>query len=149
MRTMSKLALLAGAAVGATAARRSTRHHDDEDENRWLAVTVNRTADEIATAELAAPLAELGDRVEIQVRAAGGDKGTELMARLREPGDTSLAARMAGTDPRQEVRSALREAKALLETGEVLQPEPSSTHPGPGGRFVQLASRRAGGEGRL
>jgi hypothetical protein len=148
MRTMSKLALLAGAAVGATAARRSTRHHD-EDENRWLAVTVNRPADEIATAELAAPLAKLGDRVEIQVRAAGGDKGTELMARLREPGDTSLAARMAGTDPRQEVRLALREAKALLETGEVLQSEPSSTHPGLGGKLVQLASKRAGGEGRL
>lgn len=148
MRTMSKLALLAGAAAGVTAARRNARQHGD-DENRWLAVTVNRPADEIGTADLAEPLARLGDRIEVQIRAAGGDKGTELMARPREPGNTSTAARVAGTDPRQEVRLALRQAKALLETGEVLQSEPPSTHPGPGGKLVQLASRRAGGEGRL
>lgn len=148
MRTMSKLALLAGAAVGVTAARRNARA-DGADENRWLAVTVNRPADDIDLASLAEPLARLGDRIEVQVRAASGDKGTELMARLREPGATGVVARVAGTDPRQEVRLALRQAKALLETGEVLEPEPSSAHPGPGGRLVRLASRRAGGEGRL
>lgn len=147
---MSKLAILAGAAVGVTAARRSpgVRRRGD-DVNRWLAVTVNRPIGEVEEAGLPAPLAELGDRVEVRVRPAGGDKGTELAARLREPGPTGVVARVAGQDPRQEVRLALRHAKSLLETGEVLQPDPPSTHPGPGGKVVARASRLAGGEGRL
>lgn len=150
MRTMSKLALLAGAAAGLTAARRTaSATQRGEDAHLWLAVTVNRPADEIDRAGLPEPLAKLGDRVEVLVRPAGGDKGTELSARLREPGATGVAERLAGLDPRQEVRLALRQAKSLLETGEVLEPEPSSTHPGPGGKLVQVASRRAGGEGRL
>jgi hypothetical protein len=147
---MGKLALLAGAAVGVTAARRAsgTEQHGD-DENRWLLVTVNRPFDELDQASPPAPLAELGDRVELRVQPAGGDKGTELGARLRDPGPSNAAARLAGQDPRQEVRRALRAAKSLLETGDVLQPEPPSTHPGPGGKLVQRASRLAGGEGRL
>jgi hypothetical protein len=150
MRTMGKLALLAGAAAGVTAARRvSGTTQQGDDENRWLAVTVNRPFDEIDRADLPGPLGELGDRVEVRVQPASGDKGTELTARLREPGPSGVAARLAGQDPRQEVRVALRAAKSLLETGDVLRPEPSATHPGPGGKLVQLASRRAGGEGRL
>ncbi|MFL6125359.1 hypothetical protein [Actinophytocola sp.] len=147
---MGKLALLAGAAAGVTAATRasSARQHR-ADENRWLAVTVNRPFDEVDPAGLPAPLVELGDRIETRVRPASGDKGTELAARLREPGPSGVVARVAGQDPRQDVRSALRAAKSLLETGDVLRPDPPSTHPGPGGRLVELASRRAGGEGRL
>ncbi|CAL9672862.1 hypothetical protein SUDANB105_07643 [Streptomyces sp. enrichment culture] len=60
------------------------------------------------------------------------------------------SARLADADPRQDLRRALREAKALLEAGEVLQPDtPPTTHDTPGGKLMGLLSRRAGGEGVL
>jgi hypothetical protein len=102
-----------------------------------------------------APLAELGDLVEVEVRPAPGGKGTELRARLRSPeptGVASTAARLSGDDPRQRVRIALREAKQLIEVGEVLRVDPTphgrrtST---PTGAIVEAATKRAGGEGVL
>ena len=101
------------------------------------------------------PLAELGDLVEVEVRPAPGDKGSELRARLRSPeptGAASAAARLSGDDPRQQVRVALREAKQLIEVGEVLRVDPaphgrrSST---PVGAVVERATERAAGEGLL
>lgn len=153
VRTMSKLALLVGAAAGVTAVRRASGSRQPDVE-RWFAVTVNRPCEEIdkadlPEADLPEPLAKFGDRIEVRMLPASGGKGTELAVRLREPGPAGLPARLAGQDPSQELRLALRQAKSLLETGEVLRPDPSSTHPGPGGRLVRAASRRAGGEGRL
>jgi hypothetical protein len=151
MRTMSKAALSALAVAGVTAARRiSSRSagRRGDDGGRWLSVTVYRPVEEIRN-RLPEPIDELGERVEVRVRPASGDKGTEVAARLREPGPSGPVARLTGRDPRQEVREALRRAKSLLETGDVLRPDSPSTHPGPGGKLVQLASSRAGGEGRL
>jgi hypothetical protein len=105
--------------------------------------------------QLPGPLAELGDLVEVQVRAAPGGKGSELRARLRTPepsGMASAATRSSGDDPRQRVRAALREAKQVIEVGEVLRVDPtphgrrSAT---PTGAIVEAATRRAGGEGVL
>ena len=101
------------------------------------------------------PLAVLGDLVEVEVRAAPGDKGSELRARLRAPepsGLRSTFARLSGKDPRQQVRSALRQAKQLIEVGEVLQVDPAPhgrRSANPAGKLVELASKRAGGEGVL
>ncbi|MGY1787652.1 hypothetical protein [Geodermatophilus sp. SYSU D00698] len=81
---------------------------------RWRAVTVLREPGEVSAA-LPAPLAALGDRVEVRTTPAPGDRGTELAARFR------------GTPTEDEVgelRAALRESKALLEVGEVLRMEP-------------------------
>src|SRR5918912_2440089 len=50
----------------------------------WLAVTVLRETSDIDTAQLPAPLAEFGDRIEVRVRPAADGKGTELAARLRD-----------------------------------------------------------------
>jgi hypothetical protein len=45
---------------------------------------------------------------------------------------------------------ALRKAKSLIETGDVIQPDtPPSTHPGPVGRVLQVITRKSRGEGRL
>jgi len=102
-----------------------------------------------------APLAELGDLVEVAVRQAPGGKGSELRARLRssEPsGVPSAAARVSGDDPRQRVRAALREAKQLIEVGEVLRVDPNPhgrRTPTPTGAIVEAATKRAGGEGLL
>ncbi|HEV7899100.1 MAG TPA: hypothetical protein VGP31_14795 [Planosporangium sp.] len=120
---------------------------------RWHVVTVNRPPEEVAPGgRLPEPLAKLGDEVEVQVNRAVGNRGTALAARLRhEPtGVVGAAARIAGTDPRQAVRIALRESKMLLETGEILQPEKLGTvKPTLTGKPLDLVISRARGEGRL
>jgi hypothetical protein len=162
-RTMELAARVAGAA-GEAVVRRATEYlhtvgdgHPAEDQTamRWRVVTINASAEQICPGgNLPAPLAELGDQIEWTLRPAPGDKGTELAARFRsmpEPaGITGTAARVAGTDPRQKLREALRNSKMLVETGEILQPDrPGSSHPSPLGLPIRLAVRRARGEGRL
>ncbi|MGC3000631.1 hypothetical protein ACPF8X_20295 [Streptomyces sp. G35A] len=147
------------AAAGATAAaavivrrRRAARPASDS-ADRWLTVTINCAPADIQPEKLPSPLREYGERIETRIRPAPGDRGTELAVRLTEsppPSAHSLPARLAGDDPRQDLRRALREAKALLETGEVMLPDaPPTTHETPGGKLVGLLSRRAGGEGVL
>ncbi|MFE9676713.1 hypothetical protein ACFYO5_21620 [Streptomyces sp. NPDC006259] len=140
--------LTAGAAV---LVRRSTaRPADPAAADRWLTVTINRGPGDIHPDKLPAPLQEYGDRIETRIRPAPGDRGTELAVRLKDRPSVSAPARLAGQDPRQDLRHALREAKALLEAGEVLRPDaPPTTHDTPGGKLVGLLTRRAGGEGVL
>jgi hypothetical protein len=81
----------------------------------------------------------LSSDIEVRIRPAAGDKGTELLAR---PTNERVSA--------GDVRSALRQAKSLLETGMVLSADaPPSTHPGPAGRLLRTLVRRANKEGRL
>lgn len=92
----------------------------------WLAVTVLREPSDLDTHQLPAPLAELGDRVEVRVRPAAGGKGTELAARLRDrPAPASAPSRLGGRDPEAGLRSALRRAKQVYEVGEVLAVDPA------------------------
>lgn len=127
-----------------------------ESEERWLVVTIDRPVEEVAPGgHLPQPLVELGDRIEVELRPAPGDRGTELAARSREPvpsGVGAAAATIKGDDPRQAVRSALRQSKQLVEVGEVmrLDPAPHGSRPAtPGGKLVELAASRSGGEGVL
>ncbi|KDN22486.1 hypothetical protein [Amycolatopsis rifamycinica] len=140
---------VAGIAAGTAAARRKPAEPD-----RWLGVTVNLPPDEVERdPRLREAFAELAEDAETRVRPAPGGHGTELAARPRRPAGSGLsgaARRLAGRDPRQPVRSALRDVKSLLETGEVLRTDPPTTgKPTPGGLVLRLATRRAGGEGRL
>ncbi|MEU0911235.1 hypothetical protein ACH4KU_06680 [Streptomyces althioticus] len=145
------------AAVGVAAARKAgaaAHGGDDRAGDRWLTVTVNRPEEDVRRdGKLPEPLERLGDRIDVRTRPAPGDRGTELAARLKEPtppAAASVPARLAGQDPRQDVRRALREAKALLEAGEIMLPDtPPTTRSTPGGRIVGLFSRRSGGEGVL
>jgi hypothetical protein len=112
---------------------------------RWLGVTVLRAPEEVAVSgpDAPEPLRRLGTAVELRVKPAPGDRGAELYAR-------PLATGTADSDRRRELRAALREAKALLETGEVVRPSgPSTTRPGPAGRVLAAVDRAAQGEGRL
>ncbi|AIS02097.1 hypothetical protein [Streptomyces glaucescens] len=145
---------VAGAAAVGVHRARSRTSGDDRTRDRWLTVTVNRPAEEVRPGgQLPPPLRPFDDRIEVDVRPAPGDRGTELAVRLKQPpgaARTSLPGRLAGQDPRQELRLALREAKALLEAGEVLHPDtPSTTRETPGGKLVGLLVRRSGGEGVL
>jgi hypothetical protein len=91
----------------------------------WLAVTVFREPSDVDTAQLPAPLAEFGDRIEVRVRPATGGKGTELAARLRDRPSSGALSRISGNDPQADLRSALRRAKQLIEVGEVLAVDPA------------------------
>ena len=91
----------------------------------WLAVTVFREPSDVDTAQLPAPLAEFGDRIEVRVRPATGGKGTELAARLRDRPSSGALSRISGSDPQADLRSALRRAKQLIEVGEVLAVDPA------------------------
>ncbi|WP_206793689.1 hypothetical protein [Amycolatopsis sp. MtRt-6] len=136
---------VAGIAAGTAAARRKSPAPD-----RWLGVTVNLPPDEVENdPRLREAFAELAEDAETRVRPAPGGRGTELAARPRQPA-SGVVGRLAGRDPRQPVRSALRDVKSLLETGEVIRTDaPTTGRPTPGGMLVRLATRRAGGEGRL
>lgn len=122
----------------------------DGTDARWRTVTVKRPPEEVAPGgRLPEPLAMLGDTVETSVRPAPGGKGTELAARLRVPvpaGAGGVVAEVSGEDPRQEIRSALRQAKQLLEVGEVLsidgQPA-GKRSPTPSGKLIETAAQRS------
>jgi hypothetical protein len=87
---------------------------------------VVREPSEVDTAQLPAPLAEFGNRIEARVRPAPGGKGTELAVRLRDrPSSGSALTRLNGSDPQADLRSALRRAKQLIEVGEVLAVDPA------------------------
>ncbi|GAA0250383.1 hypothetical protein [Cryptosporangium japonicum] len=143
------------AAVGVTgwAARRVlTRRaaRNSSVPNRWRFVTVNVSPDRVTP--YPEPLRSLGPDAEIVVRPAPGGKGTEIGVRLAEgepTGAKAAAQRFAGTDPRQAVRAALRDAKQLLEVGEVLSPDrPGTTEKTLTGKPLELAIAHAKGEGR-
>jgi hypothetical protein len=143
-------AVTAGAVGGLVAVRRARRSGKAVPE--WLGVTVLAAPDEIAPdGELPAPLRELGDAVEVRMQPAPGDRGTELYARRTDGAQAGAKpARLTGNDPLAPLRQALREAKSLVECGEVVRADaPSTTHPGPLGRLQAAVNRRAQGAGRL
>lgn len=152
-RLIRTVLAVAALATGVEVLRRAAARRSGTD-HRWLAVTVNRPLEHVQQdPRVPEAFRDLGPEVETRLRPAPGDKGTEIAARLREPEPTGagqFAARLSGADPRQHVRRALREIKSCLETGEVLLPdEPTSAPRTPGGHLVDLATRRAGGEGVL
>jgi hypothetical protein len=131
--------LLTGA--GVAAAWWSSRRRQPEEAR--LVVTVNRPPSEVkADGRLPEPLERVGDSAAFEVRPAPGGRGTEIEARLSEtPAQGGALARLAGDDPRQPVRRALREAKSLLETGEVVRAdEPSTTRSTPMGTGSVIVS---------
>lgn len=117
-RTVGALALV-GVATTALVRRRSrgpSAGTSGRARSGWLAVTVNRAVDDVLPGvALPAPLAALGDTIDVEVRPAPGDKGSELRARQR-PGTPDATGR---------IRAALREAKQLIEVGEVLRVDPT------------------------
>ncbi|HEU5161174.1 MAG TPA: hypothetical protein VFU43_29535 [Streptosporangiaceae bacterium] len=123
--------------------------------NRWLSVTIACPPERLSEpGGLPEPITRLERDAEVRIQAAPGGRGTELGLRLREDvyerQPIGITARLSGADPRQRLRSALREAKSLIETGEVIQPDsPPTTRSTLTGKALELATKRAGGEGRL
>ena len=114
----------------------------------WLVVSIDREPTEIDATSLPAPLAAYGDRIETRIRPAPGGKGTELAARLvqRSSGSAPGLARLTGSDPQGDLRSALRKAKQLIEVGEVLAVDPvphGKRNATPTGAALEAATKRA------
>jgi hypothetical protein len=122
---------------------RAAKGHDDR--SRWRAVTVLAAPAELAH-DLPAPLAALGDKVELRFTPAPGDKGTELAARL-----TKKAKRNIDGEPALEaLRSALRQSKQMAEVGYVLESNANTaSHKTLRNKPLRAAIEHAGGEGRL
>ncbi|MFS8479777.1 MAG: hypothetical protein FWJ93_12655 [Micromonosporaceae bacterium] len=133
--------------VWATGPRRGARRP-------WHTATVYCPSDRVAPdGRLPEPLARLADTVEVRIRPAPGGRGTELAVRPRD-GRPPVLARMIegirGRDGRYAVRTALREAKQLLETGEVLRPDrPPTSRSTLLNRPVRIAVRLGREGGRL
>lgn len=95
----------------------------------WEVVTVDRPADQVLPGgRWPEPLRDLDGTVEVRVRPAPGDRGTELAARpvagaAAAPG---LAAHLVGDDPQLLVRRTLRQVKQRVEAGEVLRADRSA-----------------------
>ncbi len=115
MKTSTRAALLLTAtAAGTVAARRALAARQRARTPRVHILTVERPYDEVT---LPAPLADLGDAVQVELRPAPGDRGTEIAVRS----DTVSAG---------DLRRALRESRSLLEVGYVLLPSgPPTTEP--------------------
>ncbi|MET7906314.1 hypothetical protein ABZS86_34640 [Streptomyces sp. NPDC005355] len=151
----SLMAAAAGLAAGAVVVMRRVKARPPAEAtgDRWLTVTINRAPHDVQADKLPTPLQEYGDRIETRIGPAPGDRGTELAVRLKRPpphAAHSVPARLSGQDPRQELRRALREVKALLEAGEVMRADaPPTTRETPGGKLIGLLSRRSSGEGVL
>jgi hypothetical protein len=121
-------------------------------DQRHLAVTVNRPLSEVAPeGRLPERLAALAALASVEVRPAPGDRGTEIHAHLLDDpaeGGDAVRRRLDGEAPVQHVRTALRETKQLLETGEVLSPDrPGTTEPTALNAPLRKATELARGEG--
>jgi hypothetical protein len=141
-RLMTGLTAVAAGGAGVVVYRRvrQARAKDFGDgTDRWHSVTINRSPEELGPKP--PPLDELGFPVEIRIRPAPGDRGTELAARVVSGADRERV---------RELRSALRSARSLAEVGEVLRPDsPATTEPTLTGAPLAYATRHGREEGRL
>ncbi|WFE52432.1 hypothetical protein [Micromonospora sp. WMMD1155] len=96
---------------------------------RWEVVTVDRPPEQVLPdGRWPEPLRRLGGAIEVRVRPAPGDRGTELAARplVGGPAPAGLAAHLVGDDPALLVRRTLRQVKQRVEAGEVLRADRSA-----------------------
>ncbi|MFC8847178.1 MULTISPECIES: hypothetical protein [unclassified Micromonospora] len=125
--------VVAGAVAGATAARalrgplgggrrRAAGPRDD-----WQVVTIDRPPERVLPGgRWPEPLRRFDGAVEVAQGPAPGGRGTELAARpVRGAPVPGMAAHLVGDDPALLVREALRQAKQLAETGELLRADRS------------------------
>jgi hypothetical protein len=141
--------LMAGMGAVRWMASRPQMSRDRAPKNRWIMVTVNCSPQRLASrSDLPEPLTRLGDAIDIKICPAPGDRGTELGARLRDLPRTRISGmvnRHPEEDPRLMVERALREAKAMIEAGEVIRPDwPPTTQPAQVGDLLEFAGRRGG-----
>jgi len=132
-------AVLAGAAtviLGGTTYRIVAKRRSASTAGRRHVITVYRPLEEVADV-LPEPLTAYHGAVDVQLRAAPADRGTEISVRALD--DTVSDG---------DIRRLLRESRSLLEVGDVLQPGGPTTTPTALNRPLRTATRH-GREGGL
>lgn len=144
----------AGVAAGLVVRSLVREKHDGDGDSRhphgWKAVTILGDPAAFSADGYPAPLRRIEAVLELRVDPAPGDKGFEVHARLRDGADVKSA--FGEDDPERALRTALRDAKQLFETGEVLSPTPRPHGHRPRtllGTAVDKAEDKAKGEGVL
>jgi hypothetical protein len=110
-----------GAAGAAALARRPARTVRS---GRSYAVVINLPEDKLRPRgeHLTPPLAEIAEHAEVTIEPTVEGRGSQVRAVTHDPGF--------------DLRSSLRTAKQLLETGEALHAPPEPSGRGPAGRWV-------------
>jgi len=125
----------------------------DDDAHHWLVVTIDRTEAEIAPAGLLpAQLADLGPAVEVEMRPAPGNRGTELAVRANRQAEQTSAGPSGPDVSRGRLRQVLRQVKQVAEVGEVLiaEPRPEGRRPATlAGKLTDKAEQKSDQEGVL
>jgi hypothetical protein len=144
----------AGVAVGLVTRSLVREKRDTDGDGRhpegWKAVTILGDAAAFARDGYPDPLQRIAEVLEIRLDDAPADKGFEVHARVRDSADAKAV--LGGDDPDQALRAALRDAKQLFETGEILRatPRPHGHRPTTLlGAAVDKAEDEAKGEGVL
>lgn len=128
---------------------RGTTTSPGADPGDWLAVTVYRDGDAVRAGDLTR-LTDLQPAVEYELRPAPADKGTEIHARVATAANAEVDADPAEVQRR--LRVALRDTKALLETGSVMavDPQPAGTRTNsPAGKAIDEAQASGREQGVL
>ena len=136
--TRAVLATAATIALGGTIYRIVTKRRPGgaTTSGRRHVITVHRPLDEVADV-LPEPLAVYHGAVDVQLRAAPADRGTEISVRA-----------LNDTVSDGDIRRLLRKSRSLLEVGDVLQPGGPTTTPTALNRPLRAATRH-GREGGL
>jgi hypothetical protein len=136
--TRAVLASAATVALGGATYRiiSKRRGGDKAAAGRSHVITVHRPLTEIAEV-LPEPLNAYHGAIEVQLRAAPADRGTEISVRA-----------LNDTVSDGDIRRLLRESRSLLEVGDVLQPGGPTTEPTALNRPLRAATRH-GREGGL
>jgi hypothetical protein len=116
----------------------------------WKAVTILGDSAAFQANGYPEPLKRMAGVLELRLEPAPGDKGFEVHVRVRDGAD--LKAVVGDEDPEQALRAALRDAKQVFETGEVLRatPRPHGHRPTTLlGKAVDKVEDEAKGEGVL
>lgn len=143
-----------GVAAGLVARSLVRQRHEGDADGRhpdgWKAVTVLGDSEAFTAGGYPEPLRRIADAVEVRIVQAPTDKGFEVHARVRDGADARKV--LDDDDPAERLRAALRDAKQLFETGEVLRatPRPHGRRPRTLlGGVVDKAEDEAKGEGVL
>jgi hypothetical protein len=136
-KTRAVLATAATVVLGGTTYRIvAKRRSAASTAGRRHVITVYRPLDEVADV-LPEPLTAYHGAVDVQLRAAPADRGTEISVRA-----------LNDTVSDGDIRRLLRESRSLLEVGDVLQPGGPTTTPTALNRPLRAATRH-GREGGL